>query len=143
MAFSGPFPKASPTPSSPTTAPIEPPEWLSGDALDVYLSTEPLLRTKGRIAPEHAVVLAQWASTAAELAALSREIAEGGSTVRGPHGLTVRPAAQHAVKLRASLTTLGKSLGLDPASAARFESLQPPGPKVPDEFDRFVASRGS
>ena len=142
MAFSGPFPKASPTPSLPTTAPVEPPEWLSGDALELFLQTEPLLRAKGRIAPEHATVFAQWASTAAELAALSREIAESGSTVRGPHGLTVRPAAQHAVKLRASLTTLGKSLGLDPASAARFESLQPPA-REPDALEAYVALRRS
>lgn len=139
-AFYGPLPKASSTPGPAASAPIEPPDWLSGDALDVYLTTEPLLRAKGRIATEHAVVLAQWASTAAELATLSREIAKEGSTVRGPHGLTVRPAAQHAVKLRASLTTLGKSLGLDPASAARFESLQPPA-REPDPFDEFVRSR--
>ena len=142
MAFSGPLPKASPTPALSTTAPVEPPEWLSCDALELFHQTEPLLRAKGRIAPEHSVVLAQWASTAAELAALSREIAEQGSTVRGPHGLTVRPAAQHAVKLRASLTTLGKSLGLDPASAARFESLQPPA-REPDALAAFVALRRS
>jgi phage terminase small subunit len=61
---------------------------------------------------------------------------------RGPHGLIVRPAAQHAVKLRASLTTLGKSLGLDPASAARFASLQPPASE-PDELDEYIALRRS
>ena len=108
----------------------------------LFLETEPLLRGKGRIAPEHSVVLGHWSSTAAELAALSREIAEGGSTVRGPHGLTVRPGALHAVKLRASLTTLGKSLGLGPASAARFESLQPAA-REPDALRESIAMRRS
>jgi hypothetical protein len=62
--------------------------------------------------------------------------------VRGPHGLTVRPAAAHAVKLRASLTTLGKSLGLDLASASRFESLQRPA-REPDLLEQYVALRRS
>lgn len=140
MSFHGPLPKSASTPASVTTDPVAAPEWLSGDALAIYLENEPRLRAKGRLAPEHAIVLAQWASTAAELATLSREIAEEGSTVRGPQGLTVRPAAQHAVKLRASLTSLGKSCGLDPASAARFESLVPPQ-NEPSRLDEYIAMR--
>jgi len=102
---------------------------------------EPRLRAAGRLRPEHSDTLGQWCSCAAELRELSNAIAAEGSTSRGPHGTTPSAAHTATVRLRATMLSLGKSLGLDPASAARLDAMPPPAAEEHDEIAEYAAKR--
>ena len=110
-------------------------------AVEVWQEIEPCLRAAGRLRHEHADTLAAWACTAAELRVLSVLIAADGSTASGPHG--THPSAAHsaAVRLRTTLLTLGKALGLDPASSARLEAAGGPADDGHDAVREYAASR--
>ena len=120
---------------------MPPPAWLPLPAVEVWHDVEPRLRAAGRLRPEHADTLAAWSCTAAELRVLSVVIARDGSTATGPHG--THPSAAHsaAVRLRGTLLTLGKSLGLDPASSARLEAVRGPADDGADAIREYAASR--
>ena len=72
---------------------------------------------------------------------LSVVIARDGSTATGPHG--THPSAAHsaAVRLRTTLLTLGKALGLDPASSARLEAVGGPADDALDAVREYAAKR--
>jgi phage terminase small subunit len=82
------------------------------------------LRESGRLRPEHAETLAQWCVTVVELRAVTLKIAADGSISVGRLGAMPTAAHRAAVKLRATMLALGKAVGLDPASAARLNSLR-------------------
>jgi phage terminase small subunit len=107
----------------------------------VWLEAEPRLRAAGRLRPEHSDTLGQWCSCAAELRELANVIAAKGSTSRGPHGTTPSAAHAAACRLRATMLALGKSLGMDPASAARLDAMPPPAAEVRDELAEYAAKR--
>ena len=141
MGLRGPLPRRSPKPVALMSKPLPPPPWLPAIAVEVWREYEPALRTAGRLRPEHGDTFAAWACTAAELRDLSIAIARDGSTATGPHG--THPSAAHsaAVRLRGTLLALGKSLGLDPASAARLDAM-PSAVDDRDELAEFAAKRG-
>ena len=141
MGMRGPLPRQSPKPAASTVMPLPPPAWLPPPAVEVWQEIEPCLRDAGRLRHEHADTLAAWACTAAELRVLSVVIARDGSTATGPHG--THPSAAHsaAVRLRTTLLTLGKALGLDPASSARLEAAGGPADDALDAVREYAASR--
>jgi P27 family predicted phage terminase small subunit len=141
MGLRGPLPRHSPKPSATTSPPLPPPAWLPPPAVEVWQEIEPCLRAAGRLRHEHADTLAAWACTAAELRVLSVVIARDGSTATGPHG--THPSAAHsaAVRLRTTLLTLGKALGLDPASSARLEAVGGPADDALDAVREYAAKR--
>jgi P27 family predicted phage terminase small subunit len=120
---------------------MSPPSWLPAEAKRVWLEVEPPLRAAGRLRPEHADTLGQWAACAAELRELVAAIEADGSTSRGPHGTTPSAAHTAACRLRATMLALGKSLGFDPLSAARLDALAPPESPEADAVTAFVAKR--
>jgi hypothetical protein len=63
-----------------------------------------------------------------------------GSTAAGPHGRHPSPEHSAAMRGRTVLLTLGRALGLDPASAARLEAARAPGDDD-DEVAAFARSR--
>jgi phage terminase small subunit len=107
----------------------------------VWLEAEPRLRAGGRLRPEHSDTLGQWCSCAAELRELVNAIAAEGSTSRGPHGTTPSAAHTAACRLRATMLALGKSLGLDPASAARLDAMPSRPAEERDEIAEYAAKR--
>lgn len=141
MGLRGPLPRRAMMPAAVPSDPLPPPSWLPSAAVEVWHEIEPRLRAADRLRPEHADTLAAWACTAAELRALSAEIATEGSTAVGPHG--EHPSAAHsaAVRLRGSLVTLGRCLGLDPASSARLDAMGPPADDVGDSVPEPKESR--
>ena len=141
MGLRGPLPRRSPKPAAPMSKPLRPPPWLPAAAAEVWRSIEPALRAAGRLRPEHADTLAAWACTAGELRELSVVIARDGSTASGPHG--PHPSAAHsaAVRLRTTLLTLGRALGLDPASSARLEAAGGLADDGHDAVREFAAKR--
>jgi P27 family predicted phage terminase small subunit len=142
MGLRGPLPRRrSATIGSPAD-PLPPPSWLPVDAKAVWLEAEPRLRAAGRLRPEHADALGQWCSCAAEARELANVVAAEGSTSRGPHGTTPSAAHTAACRLRSTMLALGKSLGLDPASAARLDAMPPPAGEERDELAEFAAKRG-
>jgi phage terminase small subunit len=142
MGLRGPLPRRSPKPVALMSKPLPPPPWLPAIAVEVWREYEPALRAAGRLRPEHGDTFAAWACTAAELRDLSIAIARDGSTATGPHG--THPSAAHsaAVRLRGTLLALGKSLGLDPASAARLDAMPAAAAEERDELAEFAAKRG-
>ena len=141
MGLRGPLPRHSPKPSASTSTLLPPPAWLPPPAVEVWHEVEPRLRAAGRVCPEHGDTFAAWACTAAELRVLSVVIARDGSTATGPHG--THPSAAHsaAVRLRTTLLTLGKALGLDPASSARLEAVGGPADDALDAVREYAAKR--
>lgn len=141
MGLRGPLPRRSPKPAAPKSRPLPPPPWLPAAAVEVWREIEPAIRAAGRLRPEHGDTLAAWACTAAELRELSVVIARDGSTATGPHG--THPSAAHsaAVRLRGTLLSLGKALGLDPASSARLEAAGGPADDGHDAIREFAAKR--
>ena len=141
MGMRGPLPRQSPKPAASTVMPLPPPAWLPPPAVEVWQEIEPCLRDAGRLRHEHADTLAAWACTAAELRVLSVVIARDGSTAAGPHG--THPSAAHsaAVRLRGTLLTLGKALGLDPTSSARLEAVGGPADDALDAVREYAALR--
>lgn len=141
MGLRGPLPRRSPKPAAPKSRPLPPPPWLPAAAAEVWREIEPALRAAGRLRPEHGDAFAAWACTAAELRELSAVIARDGSTATGPHG--THPSAAHsaAVRLRATLLSLGKALGLDPASSARLEAAGGPADDPAEAVRAYAAKR--
>jgi len=141
MGLRGPLPRQSPKSATSISAPLTPPAWLPPPAVEVWGEVEPRLRAAGRLRPEHADALAAWCCTAAELRVLSVLIASEGSTATGPHG--THPSAAHsaAVRLRGALLTLGKALGLDPASSARLDAMGGPADDGHDAIREYAAKR--
>jgi len=141
MGLRGPLPRAATKIAAPPSDPLPPPPWLPAAVVEVWHEIEPRLRAAGRLRPEHADTLAAWACTAAELRELSVVIARDGSTATGPHG--THPSAAHsaAVRLRATLLSLGKALGLDPASASRLGDAGGPADDPADAVRAYAASR--
>ena len=141
MGLRGPLPRQSPKPAASISTPLPPPGWLPPPAVDVWGEVEPRLRDAGRLRHEYADALAAWCCTAAELRVLSVVIARDGSTATGPHG--THPSAAHsaAVRLRTKLLTLGKALGLDPASSARLEAVGGPADDALDAVREYAAKR--
>ncbi len=142
MGLRGPLPRSFRAAHTPPADPIPPPTWLPIEAKRVWLEVEPRLRASGRLRPEHADTLGQWATCAAELRELAAVIEADGSTARGPHGTTPSAAHTATCRLRAILLALGKSLGLDPMSAARLDAIAPPPSADIDELEAFEAKRG-
>lgn len=141
MGLRGPLPRSFQAARSGQAAPMSPPSWLPAEAKRVWLEVEPRLRAAGRLRPEHADSLGQWCSCSAELRELAAVIEAEGSTSRGPHGTTPSAAHTAACRLRATMLALGKSLGLDPLSAARLDALAPPASTEADAVTAFVAKR--
>lgn len=141
MGLRGPLPRRSLTEPAKPAEPMLPPGWLPVQAKRVWLEVEPRLRSAGRLRPEHADTLGQWCSCAAELRELSAVIEAEGSTSRGPHGTTPSAAHTAACRLRATMLSLGKALGLDPLSDARLSALVPAASGEVDELEAFVAKR--
>ncbi len=141
MGLRGPLPRHRSASIASPADPLPPPSWLPVDARAVWLEVEPPLRAAGRLRPEHADALGQWCSCSAELRELVNVIATEGSTSRGPHGTTPSAAHTAACRLRATMLALGKSLGLDPLSAARLDALPPQAAEERDELAEFVAKR--
>jgi P27 family predicted phage terminase small subunit len=141
MGLRGPLPRSATKPAASPSQPLPPPPWLPAPAVEVWYEIEPRLRASGRLRPEFTDTLAAWACTAAELRALSVAIARDGSTATGPHG--THPSAAHsaAVRLRGALLTLGKALGLDPASSARLEAAGGSSDDPADEVREYAARR--
>jgi P27 family predicted phage terminase small subunit len=141
MGLRGPLPRHSPKAAATTSTPLPPPAWLPPPAVEVWHEVEPRLRLAGRLRHEHGDTLAAWCCTAAELRVLSVVIARDGSTATGPHG--THPSAAHsaAVRLRGTLLTLGKALGLDPASSARLEAVGGPADDGHDAVHEYAAKR--
>jgi P27 family predicted phage terminase small subunit len=128
------------TPATPS-APLPPPRWLPADAAAIWGEVEPRLRAAGRLRAEHSDALANWCATAAELRALAAVIARDGSTATGPHGRHPSPEHSAAMRARSVLLSLGRALGLDPASAARLEAGRPPADDPGDEVAAYARSR--
>ena len=141
MGLRGPLPRRAQASIAAPADRLPPPGWLPADAKLVWLESEPRLRAAGRLRPEHSDTFGQWCSCAAELRELANVIAAEGSTSRGPHGTTPSAAHTAACRLRATMLALGKSLGLDPASAARLDALAPPASTEADAVTAFVAKR--
>ena len=141
MGLRGPLPRQSPKIAATISPPLAPPAWLPPPAVEVWHEVEPRLRAAGRFRPEHADTFAAWACTAAELRTLAPVLASEGSTATGPHG--THPSAAHsaAVRLRGTLLTLGKALGLDPASSARLEAAGGPAADGADAIRDYAAKR--
>lgn len=141
MGLRGPLPRRSPKPVASMSQPLPPPPWLPAAAVEVWVEIEPRLRAAGRLRPEHGDTFAAWACTAAELRELSVVIARDGSIATGPHG--THPSAAHsaAVRLRATLLSVGKALGLDPASSARLDDARGPADDPADVVRAYAASR--
>ena len=141
MGLRGPLPRSFRSAPRAPAEPLLPPSWMPTEAQRVWLEVEPRLRETGRLRPEHADTLGQWCSCAAELRALASVIEAEGSTSRGPHGTTPSAAHAAACRLRATMLALGKSLGLDPLSAARLDALAPAASAELDELEAFAAKR--
>lgn len=141
MGLRGPLPRSFRAAPRAPAEPMSPPSWLPAEAKRVWLEVEPLLRAAGRLRPEHSDTLGQWCSCSAELRELVAAIEAEGSTSRGPHGTTPSAAHTAACRLRATMLALGKSLGLDPLSAARLDALSPAASAEVDELERFAAKR--
>ena len=138
MGMRGPIARSATTAAPPAkpAAPLPAPRWLPPAAAAVWAEVEPQLRAAGRLRPEHSDTLANYCCTAAELRALSAEIAENGSVYEGPHGRC--PSAEHScvTRLRGTLLALAKSLGMTADSAARMEAGKAPS----DDPSRGVAA---
>ncbi len=141
MGLRGPLPRHSQASIASPADPLPPPSWLPAGAKLVWLEAEPRLRAAGRLRPEHSDTFGQWCSCAAEGRELSNVIAAEGSTSRGPHGTTPSAAHVAACRLRATMLALGKSLGLDPASAARLDAMPTPAAEEHDEIAAYAAKR--
>ena len=141
MGLRGPLPRRLTKPADSTPKPLPPPSWLPAAAVEVWAEYEPRLRAASRLRPEHGDTFAAWVCTAAELRELAVVIAREGSTATGPHG--THPSAAHsaAVRLRGTLLTLGKALGLDPASSARLEAMGGPAADGADAIREYAAKR--
>lgn len=141
MGLRGPLPRRRTKHVASPPKPLEPPTWLPADAVEVWGEVEPPLRAVGRLRAEHRDILANWCATSAELRALAPILAQDGSVATGPHG--THPSAAHsaAARLRITLLTLGKALGLDPASSTRLEAMEGPPGEVCDSLQEFAASR--
>jgi P27 family predicted phage terminase small subunit len=142
MGMRGPLPRQMPKPAASTAIPLPPPAWLPPPAVEVWHEVEPRLRAACRLRHEHGDTLAAWCCTASELRALSVVIARDGSTATGPHGRHPSPEHAAAMRGRTVLLTLGRALGLDPASAARLEAAGGPGDDPADEVAAYARSRG-
>jgi len=142
MGLRGPLPRTATRSAASPSQPLPPPPWLPASAVEVWYEVEPRLRAAGRLRPEYADTLGNWCATAAELRTLTVVIARDGSTATGPHG--THPSAAHsaAVRLRGTLLTLGKALGLDPASSARLEAAGGSSDDGYDAVREYAASRG-
>jgi P27 family predicted phage terminase small subunit len=142
MGLRGPLPRRRSATIAAPADPLPPPSWLPVEAAAVWREHEPRLRAAGRLRPEHSDTFGQWCSCAAEARELANVVAAEGSTSRGPHGTTPSAAHVAACRLRATMLALGKSLGLDPASAARLDAMPPAAGEERDELAEFVAKRG-
>jgi P27 family predicted phage terminase small subunit len=143
MGLRGPLPRSATTATTTAapSAPLAAPPWLPEPAGRVWAEVEPALRAAGRLRPEHSDTLANYCCTASELRSLSSIIAASGSTYEGPHGRC--PSAEHsaAARLRTTLLSLAKALGLTPDSAARLDAGRGPGDDPADEVAAYARSR--
>jgi P27 family predicted phage terminase small subunit len=131
MGSRGPIGRDASPPPPPLTEPVEPPQWLPSAAAALWREVEPALRQSGRLRSEHTEVLAQWACTVVELRALTLTISKEGSTAPGRLGMAPTAAHRAACKLREVMLSLGKAVGLDPASAARLSTMAQPVSETP------------
>lgn len=138
MGLRGPLSRSSiavPPPPSPT---LPPPSWLPPRVRTVWEEIEPSLRLAGRLRPEHADCLAQYCGTVAELRALTVAIAsEGLTTDTG----SIAQVAKHAARLRGVMILQGRSLGLDPTSAAKLDAAPSPDTGEFDPLKEFARKR--
>lgn len=141
MGLRGPLPRRPQASAGSPVDPLPPPSWLPAEAAAVWREHEPRLRAAGRLRPEHSDTFGQWCSCAAEARELANVVAGEGSTSRGPHGTTPSAAHVAACRLRATMLALGKSLGLDPLSAARLEALASAASTAEDEIAAYAAKR--
>jgi hypothetical protein len=107
----------------------------------VWQEIEPRCRAAGQLRPGHEEVMAAYACTAAELRVLSATLAASGSTYQGPHGRC--PSAEHsaAVRLRSTLVSIAKCLGLTHDAQARLEAGRPLADDPADEVAAYARSR--
>jgi P27 family predicted phage terminase small subunit len=140
MGQRGPMPQTRVLPPRKPSPPLEPPSWLPAAATRVWRETEPHLRQAGRLRPEHADSLAQWCATAAELRHLAVAIDRDGPLTENG---SPSPAVKLAARLRSVMLLTGRSLGLDPASAARLDRPPVNAENDPeqDEFEAFLNQR--
>jgi len=143
MGLRGPLPRSAKPAAPPAkpSAPLPAPSWLPPAAAAVWAEVEPGLRAAGRLRPETADTLANYCCTAAELRVLSAEIAENGSVYEGPHGRC--PSAEHsaAVRLRSTLLSLAKSLGMTADSRLRLEAGKAPSDDPSRGVGEYAAAR--
>ena len=138
MGLRGPLSRSSIATPPPPSPPLPPPSWLPPRVRAVWDEIEPSLRLAGRLRPEHSDCLAQYCGTVAELRALTVAIAsEGLTTATG----SIAQIAKHTARLRGVLILQGRSLGLDPTSAAKLDAAPSPESAEVDELEAFVRSR--
>ena len=138
MGLRGPLSRSAIAAPPPPSPPLPPPEWLPARVRAVWDEIEPSLRLAGRLRPEHTDCLAQYCASVAELRALTVAIAtEGLTTDNG----SIAQVAKHAARLRGVLILQGRSLGLDPTSAAKLDAAPTPESAETDPIESFVRKR--
>jgi len=98
------------------------------------------MQESGRLTAASAELLGQFCAVVVELRSLACIIAKEGSLTRGLHGSIVSAAHVAASKLRGSLVSLSKSIGIDVPTAARLDASQPE-PEVVNAVQAFIAKR--
>lgn len=119
---------------------MPPPTWLPSAARKIWKATAPGMQESGRLTAASAELLGQFCAVVVELRSLACVIAKEGSLTRGLHGSIVSAAHVAASKLRGSLVSLSKSIGIDVPTAARLDASQPE-PEVVDAVQAFIATR--
>lgn len=117
---------------------IDPPEWLQGPGLDLWLHLAPLLCAQQVMQATDVQNLEVYCAAYGRFRAGEKHIAEHGITALGAQGGIVKnPAATVINEARGQMATFGSLLGLDPSSRQRLL-----GPKKRNAGDELVAILG-
>ncbi|WP_213305979.1 phage terminase small subunit P27 family [Paraburkholderia sacchari] len=117
---------------------IEPPEWLTGHAIDMWQRVAPLLCREKILQFTDLHVLELFCSAYGNWREAQADLAKNGPVMAGAQGGPVKnPAATVVKESAATMATFGSMLGLDPASRQRLI-----GPKRKGEGNPFAALLG-
>lgn len=128
------------TPPTPPPASLEPPEWITGDALDFWNRNAPLLIEQGVLRASDVTAFCVLCETYSTLMSARREMVTHGIVYTSGELTKVNPAASIYSQTAAGFLQLAGHFGLTPLSRQRLDTKPT---ETTDELEAFLNRNNS